>query len=486
MSLTQEQRKKLTDSGYSDVQVRAYEAMKSQPKPKAGGPLNDIKTAFKGGLDYAKQGWEEGKNATNLVTKTEAGLKQVGGLAGAAFSPLAPATKYIGKGIDYVADKISDNEGVQKFAETKAGQTTARVAEDVQNVSTGLSMFAGGSKVAPKTSIPKVTPKPTIAVADAPKSTGKIDYLKSTVRDIIPTKQGIINESVTKGLDLSPGDLATIGKSTGNDVGTWVSKYNLIGKNKNETQANINKFYKDNYATVRAEIDAVPNVYKQYSVPRYVDALKQIQKQIKGIPGLEQASVEVQNLLAKQELKLSDVQKAKELLDDHFSLYKKTGDVGDSVSKEGLANIRSELKNFIEGEVKKNNPEIDIQTLNNNVQTARSLEDAIITRAPKGLTKSNIRVGDLGILGIGWGIGGPLVGAALLLGKKVIETPTIRLRMARMIDKMSDLQKAKIQSELEAGFIPEEFAPFVKQKELIGRAIPPAIQSSSSQRESNQ
>lgn len=474
MALSIEEKKKLTDAGYSDTQIRAYEVLKSRPaqQPTMG---DDIKNAFRGGVEYFKQGQRDASQTNNPIKKTEAGLKMVGGVIQSAFSPLAPVTKYLGEGIDLVADKVSDSPTVQKFAMSDAGKMTTRVAEDVANTSAGLSVLGGGSKGTISPKVPKVsTPKV---------STGAGAYVKSTVRDIVPTKQAFINEQTAKGLDLTPGDMANIKKSTGNDAGKWLAENNLIGKNKDETQGLISKKYESDYKAVRTEIDKVLNAYSQKNIPRFADALTQIKKQISDTPGLESDVANVNSLLAKKNITLRDVQTAKELLDEHFSLYKVTGDVAGGVQKEGLANIRNELKTFIENEVLENRG-VDISKLNNNVATARSLNDAITKRTPTGLKKSNISTGDFATLGLGWAAtGNPLGGIALVFIKKVMETPTVRLRMARMIDKMSDAQKARIRSELERGMIPMEFREFVKQKDLVGRVIRQAIPAVSSERQ---
>lgn len=480
--LTEEQRKKLLDAGYSETKIRAYEVYKNQSKPKEGGVGADIKGAFQGGLDYAKQGYEDSRRATNPLQKTEAGLKQIMGVAGAAFSPLAPVTKYIGKGIDATADVISDSKGVQKFAMSKAGQTTARVAEDVMNTSGALSMVTGAKGIT--TRPPKTAVAPKTPVVPKPPATAKpLGDVRSTVRDLIPTKQAFINEEVSKALDLSVGDLATISKATGNEVGPWLSENNLIGRNKAETQSLVDDFFEKNYTEVRKQVGAVDKVYKQSQIPRYVDALKQIQSKTTGVAGLEDVAVQVENLLNKKEVTLTDVQLAKELLDTHFNLYKVTGDVGEGVAKEGLSNIRKELRLFIESEVKDSNG-TDVGKLNNNVSTAKSLSDAIIKREPKGILKSNLQTGDAFTFGAGWAVGGPLVGFAAVFVKKLAETPTVRLRLARLVDQFSDAQKKKIQAQLERGVIPEEFAPFVKQKWMVGeRATRLGAPAASSRRE---
>jgi hypothetical protein len=115
-----------------------------QPTDTVGG---DISSAFTSGIDYINQGRKEAGETNNPIKKTEAGLKMVGGALQSAFSPLAPVTKYLGKGVDYLADKISENKGVQDFAMSDAGKMTARIAEDVMNTSAGLSVVGGGKGV---------------------------------------------------------------------------------------------------------------------------------------------------------------------------------------------------------------------------------------------------------------------------------------------------------------------------------------------------
>lgn len=127
----------------ADVEEIATRLGFHEAPPNPSGPANDIKQSFSSGVDYFKQGQLEASQTNNPIKKTEAGLKMVSGALGAVFSPLAPVTKYLGKGVDYVADKISDNATVQKFAQTEAGQTTSRVAEDIANISAGLSTVGG-------------------------------------------------------------------------------------------------------------------------------------------------------------------------------------------------------------------------------------------------------------------------------------------------------------------------------------------------------
>lgn len=129
----------------------------SQPKQKGGGyfgvtdkigdySANAIKESFTGGVDRVKQGYNQAKNAKNPLELIEGGIKQGEGVIGATLSPFAGSVKPIGQAINYVGDKIGNMSGVQKFANSKAGEVTNRAVEDINGLNTIAGAVAGGMK----------------------------------------------------------------------------------------------------------------------------------------------------------------------------------------------------------------------------------------------------------------------------------------------------------------------------------------------------
>lgn len=378
-------------------------------------------------------------------------LEAIGGVASAGFKSLT--------------DELANTKF---FQEAAAGLEPNNPLENVLSTAASGGQIADSILAAKGTAVgaaatARATGAATHAVATRAKSAASRvgSGTATVVKDIVPSRQGMINHQVSRALDLTPGDLNNIARSTGNEVAPWLSELNLIGKNKAHTQQLVDEFYQTNYKTVRDEIGKVTRTYAPYQIPRYTDALTQIQQKVRGVPGLEKIAAEVDNLLHKPDIRLAEVQHVKELMDNHFNLYKVTGDVGEGVAKEGLDNIRRDLKQFIEAEVKANTG-ADIAKLNNNVATARSISDAVTTRSSRGLTRSNLKLGDLGVFGIGSAYGTPLFGLALLFGKKLLESPTIRLRIARYLDKQSDARKVKLQEELAAGRVPQELEKLIQ------------------------
>lgn len=282
-----------------------------------------------------------------------------------------------------------------------------------------------------------------------------VKFAKDVAGGLIGKSDRYVNSAVTKAFNLTQGDVKNIAKSTFNEPGKWVADNNLIRGNVEETKNAIKEYGDAAYKNVRDEIAKVTKEYNAVDVPRYTQSLEAVMKQVTEVPGLEELEGEVIELLKKEVITLADVQKSKELLDKAFNLYKATGDVKDSTAKEGLAKIRKEVKEFIEKEVK-DNTGADIAKLNNDVATSRSLEDAISTRSTRGLTRSNIGLGDLGAFSAGSFAGGPIGGVIAVIIKKIIQSPEVGLRFAKYVDKLSDAKKLKLKAELEAGNIPQD------------------------------
>lgn len=457
---------------YGKEAEKAFEAPAPKKDPLASvhlaGPSygSAVADAFKGGVSKIKQGIDEakpsgGKGVGGLVTGVG---KILGGATEAITSPIAPVfDATVGSATRAIGNKIGDIPAVQDFAQTPAGEATAKTAETVGNYAEAAGLVGGavGAKGL-KSSVETPKVEPTVnPVAEVPKPTEvspiekAASYTQSAVRDVIPTKENIISHQVARALDLTPGDLSNIAKSTGNDVGTFLADNNLIRANKEMTTNAVKDFFEKNHFDVRAEIARVQKTYTPRSVPRYVDSLKAIQSRVAEVPGLESEASTISKLLIKKEITLEDVQQVKELMDEHFNLYKVTGDVGEGVQKQGLANLRSALKGFIEKEVKNATGE-DISALNNNVATAKTIINAIETRTSRGITRSMITPRDF-FIGAGLSfIGSPLLGAAAVLVGKILSSATVRLRFARFIDSLSDAQKAKIDTALKSGVVPPE------------------------------
>lgn len=94
---------------------------------------NSMDKAIQGGAAQVKQGFDTAANAKNPGQLFQAVGQLGSGAAGVISSPFAGALKPVEQGVNAVADRISNNPGVQNFANSKAGEVTSQIAENVGN-----------------------------------------------------------------------------------------------------------------------------------------------------------------------------------------------------------------------------------------------------------------------------------------------------------------------------------------------------------------
>lgn len=342
---------------------------------------------------------------------------------------------------------VTDRYGsVDKLKET-AIEDPVGVLADLATVLTG----AGGvvSKVGNVSKIPEIakvgsqitkvaqTVEPINAVT---KVAGKTKQLASNslagkvVQDIIPTGTEMQRNQVTKALDLTQGDLVTIGKKTGNDVTEFIVAKGLIKDSPEAVAQSLNDLRKSTKELKANEIAQVKNVYTPEQVPSVIKGLNTILEDVDTVAGLENVAGDIKNLLNKKQFTLEDIQNAQYLLDENSSIYSKIGDTKSGTKARGLDNIRKDIRSFIETEVDTaTNGNTNIRQLNNDIQTSYAIEDAINTRATRGLTRQKISLSDSVVLFGGGATFSPVVGIGLYLGKKVIESPTFRLAFTKAL-----------------------------------------------------
>lgn len=123
----------------------------SAPKSFLGSIVDKVKTAARSGFQQGMEGYQQAVDAPNPLQLLEGSVKMGAGAINTVYSPLAPLFAPLGKVVNAVSDKISDIPAVQRFATSKAGKATSRVAEDVANLST-LASVVPATKVAPNIS----------------------------------------------------------------------------------------------------------------------------------------------------------------------------------------------------------------------------------------------------------------------------------------------------------------------------------------------
>lgn len=347
--------------------------------------------------------------------------------------PITPQEEQFAQVKDFIMKRYGSEENFKKTLIEDPVGALADAASIFSGAGAGLKAvgatdIAGNlSKVASITEPISATSKLKTALGES--TVGKV------VSDISPTSYKAQQGQVVKALELTPGDLSTIQKSTGNDVTKFITDNNLIKATPEETANALNDLRQLKKQEVRGEVSKVKTIYTPDQIPNLQPGLNVILKGVDKVPGLEKTAEEIKNLANKETYTLNDVQRAKELIDENSNVYSKIGAVKEASTAKGLANIRGNLKTFIEDEVTKNtNGETNIAKLNNDVATSFAVEDAIKNRAMKGMSRQYISAYDL-MIGGGAAYFHPLLGVGMVIAKKVAESPAFRLKMAKLLSK---------------------------------------------------
>jgi len=144
----------------------------------------NIADAFKSGVEQAKSGYqsslqgvqeaETGNFLKGSYNALSGATKMFAGGIGAISSPLAPIGKVIEPLTNYATENISDIGAAQRFAQSKAGNVTSRLAEDINNLSTIAGSVAGSKTLAGTTG----------------KITGAVDSTLGKIKGILPDGGG--------------------------------------------------------------------------------------------------------------------------------------------------------------------------------------------------------------------------------------------------------------------------------------------------------
>lgn len=285
------------------------------------------------------------------------------------------------------------------------------------------------------------------------------------IGEAAPTAGRFAEGEVVKALDLTQGDVARISQKTGNNVTDFVARNNLLKETPEQIVMALDDFNSQQYARVRNEVAKVTDVYQAADVPRVQQALTTVQETVGDLPGLEDVATEVNRLLGQNTYTLSDIQRVKEILDQNTNIYTRSGEARGVATAQGLANIRSELRSFIEDEVTRvTNGETDIARLNNDVATSRELTDAIELRETRGQTRQWNSVFD-SLLGVGvYGATGDIPTAiAIVAGKKLAETPSFRIALARTLKATPVEDLNKWASEIASNNLSQETQAALRQ-----------------------
>lgn len=437
--------------------------------PKTTNYVDRVTSSFAQNLDSAKQDLFS-SDSRKPISKA---ISTVSNVTSALASPIteAPIIKQAGeifsKGLNYTGEQLSklySPEFSKELAqmsdeEFKIATQPLQDISNAGNIANNILLARGGQKTG------EIIRDKTAKLESLVKTQSELikppEAITQVVKDLTPTKEALRDKAFARAFRLAPvEDLSRIEQLTGQKPAAWLDKYNLYKNTPAETATQIAKFKRQNINLVDDTISLITDKFTFESLPELkttIDYLSKDLSKLKSAP-YKQVLDRMNSIKQKGEFDLSDAQYIKQAFDDIESIYKRTGDVKEKIIAKDMAQTISPVRRFIEDRVKEVYPQIDIRSLNNNIQTSSAILDAIVKRAPKAETSSLFQLGDMAVIGVGNQIV-PGTGFAALFGKKVIESSPIQLRIAQWLSgKTKDLTKGMSLDDIKKAnqFIQEE------------------------------
>lgn len=445
-------RKSMEDFALSSAQMAQEGIRTLTSKPEVTGVRETAQELGAGyaALEAVAQAGKAGSRGVGALGKI------VGGALGVIGAPvLAPATKYI-------SEKIPQ-EQKDRFMQFAA--ENPRVMQEVENVADISALLIGPATRAATGAIGTVTERGTSAavrtatdiksLADniSQVSTPAVSVTVPTIKkgsvlgsiasDVIPKATEVRDQMIANAFKFAPvEDLARIESKTGNKIGDFLARNNLLKDNLKDTAQAIDDFYRKNYSLARDAIANADSVYtKPFTFGDLPEAKIVVDSLVTDLSKVDSPTFNVlrERLMAIQqsgEFDLLQLQEIKSLSDQIDSIYSRSGEVRPSLPAQAKDDAISGVRRFLEDRTKEA-IDIDIRPINNNTMTAREIADASARRAGKASTASIVSLTDLSTLGFGTVVS-PFAGVGALGVKKILTSPTTQLRIARWLAGKSD------------------------------------------------
>ena len=162
--------------------------------------------------------------------------------------------------------------------------------------------------------------------------------------------------------------------ATPEDVGKWILD-RVKPWNKQEIADQLIQHAEKTKWAVDESLASIPTYFKNTEAKK---ALMQIRNDLEWKTWLEDKILKIDELLAKPDYTLSELNAVKRELDDMYNLYTKSTDPTAWLKAQWLRNVRANIRKFIEDEAEKYG--VNIRKLNNETAVARGLADWILRK----------------------------------------------------------------------------------------------------------
>jgi len=336
---------------------------------------------------------------------------------------------------DATFDALKDSL-IERYGSLEAAQKTA-TEDPVGFGADVVGIFAGVTKV------------PVVA-----KATQTISDVNTAAKASVATKvSGKLDDiavgQMQKAINLNPTDIRRIRQPNiaGKDPAEWLLERDFTGSQE-QLITKLDDYRagtKDQVDTGLTQLTETIPVAEAQAAQKTLQVLKET---FDGTIGNEQLVKGLDDMLAKGEYTLTELNDIKRMAQAELSVFKSTGVLKESAKAKGLNKVVSELKTLIED--KATNQGFDaVKELNKETQVAKEISDSIKKRTDVQSKLPELGLRD-GILAIGgFAAGGLPTAAGIIISKKVLESAQFRTFLANKLKSAPEGTRKQLESAIE-------------------------------------
>lgn len=374
-------------------------------------------------------------NAKNIAKAVISPIETVKGLSSFAGGALRTAGEKIGiiqdtedtaseQTFDAIVENLKGRYGSLEAMQRTATNDPVGFGADV------LSVVTGGAGAIGK--LGKVT-KGLEAVTEVAKA--------PIISKIATRFDDVAIRQMDKALNLNPSDVRKIKRPNvaGKNPSEWLLERDFTGN-----QLKIADDLDVYSAGTKTKVDeGLAGITKRFpaeeaqSARQILDVLKQT---FSDIPGNEKLVSRLDNLRTKTDYDLTELNNIKRLVDSNLKIFRTTGDIKSGAISQGLANLRDDLKTFIEERAASEGFK-EVKELNKETQVAKEIEESLRKRVDVQSKLPELGLRDAIVAAGGFAAGDPTFGLLTVAAKKTAESAAFRTYLA---NKLKSIGKKEI------------------------------------------
>ena len=293
-----------------------------------------------------------------------------------------------------------------------------------------------------------------ILAGGAPSSLNKVAQVnraaKTRIANVAATKlDNAAVSSMEKAIDMRPTDITKIKQPNvaGSSPAEWLLRRDFKGST-DKIISDLGEYRTTTRSAVDEGLSAIDVRVAATDAAPATKTINVLRETFGETIGNEKLVAKLDELKAQNDYSLAELNEIKRMADAELQVFKVNGQIKDNARAKGMANIRDELKTLIEDKAAENGFD-NVRDLNKETQVSYAIEDAMQKRVDATSKLPDFGLTDKMVAAASIFSGNALLGAGVLLSKKVLESSVFRTHLAQKLKQLPDADRSALEAALD-------------------------------------